>query len=122
MRKRVFFIGLTLSVPAIAQAYNLDEITRMADAICGHTVTSGYSKSESITYERDSIPQELLEDIKRELGDHFDNIELSEESLTVSNSSFSGVNQEDLAEHNASVRKCRKEVSMAAIKNQMSKR
>ncbi|HAS4168434.1 TPA: hypothetical protein P7L49_003109 [Vibrio cholerae] len=93
----------------------------MADAICGHTVTSGYSKSESITYERDSIPQELLEDIKRELGDHFDNIELSEESLTVSNSSFSGVNQEDLAEHNASVRKCRKEVSMAAIKNQISK-
>lgn len=112
-------ICLVLSAPALSKAYDLEEVTRVADSICGKVVTSGHSESESITYDRDSIPHDLLENIKKELGDHFKDIVRTEKSLTVSNSSFSGIKQEDLAAHNSNVRKCRKEIGLAVIKSQI---
>lgn len=102
-----------LSTGVQATNLNLQSVTELADSICGKYLQSGSFKKESITYDRDQIPDELLADLKSELSEQFDDVVITEESVTFKSESYEGIPQADLAEHNSNVQECRKKVGLA---------
>jgi len=116
MRLLLSVITLLISSTIYSSEFNLDEVSHIADSICGKSVTSGHRESQSTTYNKDSIPPELLKELQKKLGDQ---IIIDVDSVTISTTSFSGPKHEDVAEYNSKVMDCRKKVGMAAIKSQM---
>lgn len=120
MKISPLFVPLALLSIGV-QATNLDHesVTELVDSICGNFVTRGASTKESVTFERDQIPDELLEELKSELSEQFDDVIITNESITFKSESYTGIRQEDLAEHNSNVQECRKKVGLAAINSQI---
>lgn len=120
MKVSTLFLPLVLiSTGGQATNLSLDSVAELADSICGKFVHSGSSQKESVTYDRDQIPDELLADLKAELSDQFDDVIITAESITFKSESYEGIPQEYLAEHNSKVQECRKKVGLAAINQQI---
>lgn len=115
----LFVLLVLLSTGVQATNLDLDSVTELADSICGKFVTGGSSTKESVTFERDQIPDELLEELKATLNEQFDDVIVTNESVTFKSESYTGIRQEDLAEHNSNVQECRKKVGLAAINQQI---
>lgn len=120
MKVSTLFLPLVLfSTGVQATSLDLDSVAELADSMCGKFVTGGSSMKESVTFERDQIPDELLEELKAELSEHFYDVIISNESVTFKSESYTGIPQEKLAEHNSNVQECRKKVGLAAINQQI---
>jgi len=120
MKVSSLFLPLVwMSTGVQATNLNLEAVTELADSICGKYLQSGSYKKESVTYDRDQIPDELLADLKSELSEQFDDVIITAESVTFKSESYEGIPQADLAEHNSNVQECRKRVGLAAINQQI---
>jgi len=120
MKISTLFLALVfISTGINATNLDLDSVAELADSICGKYVQGGSYKKESVTYERDQIPDELLSELKAELSDQFDDVIITAESITFKSESYTGIPQADLAEHNSNVQECRKKVGLAAINKQI---
>ena len=120
MKISTLFLPLVLlSTGVSANNLDLESVTELADSICGKFVAGGTSKKESVSFERDQIPDELLAELKAELSNQFDNVIITNESITFKSEYYTGIPQEDLAEYNSNVQECRKKVGLAAINQQI---
>jgi len=116
---KTFLVMTVLSASVQAKPINLDIISELADSICGTYATGGSMHKESITYERDEISDELLAELKIELSERFENVVITEKTITFKNESYSGIPQKDIAKHNSAIQECRKKVGLAAINRQI---
>ncbi|TNC79311.1 MAG: hypothetical protein C9356_19780 [Oleiphilus sp.] len=95
-------------------------IAQLADQICGNISSKGSSTNETVSFYVDPNDPSVISEIKNSLGGQFDNIEVTEGTVTVTTSSYQGIKQDQLAEHNSAVRKCRQDISMMAISGKIS--
>lgn len=108
---------LVFCCSAVASELNLKEIGDFSESICGTYLSAGSSTEETITQDLKDVPPELIDELKQRLSKYFDNVQVVGTTLSATNNSYTGVKPEDVAKHNSSVRQCREEISVAAIKS-----
>ncbi len=89
----------------------IDDATSFAEIVCGDVRSKGKHKYVRYQFERAQFPDVFLDNLEREFGSHFENLERHNNSIVVVNQSLRGkVSEPDLTQ-------CKSDVLLFTLQN-----